>query len=137
MPIVKDKLVVDANILFAMIIKNSKTSDIILSDNFELITPAFVHVEFEKYKSLLLDKTSRNQIDIDDLLDLIFRKVKTVVQEDYEEFMPKARKLTPDPKDADYFAVALKEKCTIWSNDKKLKTQNVVNIISTSELLEK
>lgn len=33
-----------------------------------------------------------------------------------------------------YFALALKLKCPIWSNDKKLKEQNIITIYHTHEL---
>jgi len=33
-----------------------------------------------------------------------------------------------------YFALALKMKCPIWSNDKRLKEQKTIKIISTDEL---
>ena len=33
-----------------------------------------------------------------------------------------------------YFALALKLNCAIWSNDKKLKEQNKIQVCSTHEL---
>ena len=47
-----------------------------------------------------------------------------------------AEKITPDPNDAEYFALALKLGCGIWSNDKKLKEQDKIKIYSTSDLIE-
>lgn len=46
------------------------------------------------------------------------------------------KKISPDPNDADYFALALMLKCPIWSNDKELLKQNVVRIYSTGELIK-
>ncbi|PIN85274.1 MAG: hypothetical protein COV47_03030 [Candidatus Diapherotrites archaeon CG11_big_fil_rev_8_21_14_0_20_37_9] len=43
------------------------------------------------------------------------------------------KKISPDPKDVPYFALALKLRCPIWTNDKLLKKQKKVKIISTSE----
>jgi len=45
-----------------------------------------------------------------------------------------AEKISPDPNDLMYFALALKLKCPIWSNDKELKKQNEVIIYSTEDL---
>ena len=50
--------------------------------------------------------------------------------------MKEAEKITPDKKDVLYFALALKLRCGIWSNDKKLKTQNKIKIYSTEDLLK-
>ena len=50
----------------------------------------------------------------------------------WEEF----RKGKKNKKDVLYFALALKLKCGIWSNDKKLKEQNKVKVYCTGELLK-
>jgi len=49
-------------------------------------------------------------------------------------YVEKAEKLTPDLDDMTYFALALKLNCAIWSNDKKLKEQNKVEVYNTYEL---
>ena len=49
-------------------------------------------------------------------------------------YVEEAEKLTPDPDDMAYFALALKLNCAIWSNDKKLKDQNKIKIYNTHEL---
>lgn len=55
-----------------------------------------------------------------------------------EEIMPfigEAKNISPDAKDAPYFALAMRLKCPIWSNDKDLKKQNSVEIYSTDDLV--
>ena len=47
-----------------------------------------------------------------------------------------AEKISPDPKDAAYIALALKFSCGVWSNDKKLKEQNKVKVYSTGEIMK-
>jgi len=49
--------------------------------------------------------------------------------------LAEAKKLSPDPDDAAYFALALKLGIPIWSNDKKLTGQKQVRIYSTEELM--
>jgi len=46
-----------------------------------------------------------------------------------------AEKFSPDEKDIMYLALALKLKSAVWSNDKKLKTQDKVKVYSTNDLL--
>ena len=44
--------------------------------------------------------------------------------------------ISPDADDTAYIALALHLNCPIWSNDKKLKKQDKVKVITTKELLE-
>ena len=55
---------------------------------------------------------------------------------EYKEFLKEAELICPDPDDVEYFALALKLNCPIWSNDKALKEQSVIKVLSTSELIE-
>ena len=52
------------------------------------------------------------------------------------DFIDGAERISPDPKDTSYFALALKLNCPIWSNDKKLKEQNKIKIYSTEEIVK-
>jgi predicted nucleic acid-binding protein len=64
------------------------------------------------------------------------KKIKAIPNEEIESFIPIAKEICPDPKDVDYFALALKLNCGIWSNDKVLKQQNKVQIYSTAEIMK-
>jgi predicted nucleic acid-binding protein len=129
-------LVVDANVLFSALIKSGKTEDLMFEPSLHLYAPGFLFDEFEKYKELITKKTKREEKDFDKVVDIFRKRITTVANEEAEKFIKKAKKISPDKKDADYFALALKLKCSIWSDDKKLKNQDVINVYSTSELLE-
>ena len=47
-----------------------------------------------------------------------------------------AFELAPHKKDVQYFALALKFDCPIWSDEVKFKKQSSVNVYNTSEVLE-
>jgi len=52
--------------------------------------------------------------------------------------MDKVIKISPDPKDPLYLALAIALKANIWSNDKQLKQgQKKIIVFSTEELIEK
>jgi len=52
--------------------------------------------------------------------------------------MDEADKISPDPKDKLYLALAIALKSSIWSNNKKLKQgQDKIAVFSTEELLKK
>jgi predicted nucleic acid-binding protein len=129
-------LVVDANVLFPALIKSGKTEDLMFEPSLHLYAPEFLFDEFEKYKELITKKTKREEKDFDKVVDIFRKRITTVANEEAEKFIKKAKKISPDKKDADYFALALKLKCSIWSDDKKLKNQDEIHVYSTSELLE-
>ena len=128
------KLVVDANVLFAVLIKEGKNEDLIFNHNFEIFAPNFLFEEFKKYKAFLLKKTEREESDFNKLLDILKKRIKTILDEDIK-LLEEAKQISPDLNDVDYFALALKLNCPIWSNDKKLKEQNRVRIYSTEDLV--
>ena len=129
-------LVIDANILFAVCIKSGKTEEIIFSEEIHLFAPEFIFQEFSKYKELLLEKTNRSEEEFYKLLSILRKRITIISNEETEHFIVLAKKTSPDPKDADYFALALKLNCAIWSNDKKLNEQKKVSIISTEYILK-
>ena len=127
-------LVIDANILFAALIKKSGTSDILFKHS--LYAPEFILVEFRKYKDELKEKTHRSEGDFNELFDIFERTVVLIPKEEIEPFLDRAEKISPDPKELSYIALALKLNCAIWSNDKPLKEkQKEVKVFSTTELI--
>jgi len=132
------KLVIDANIIISALISFAgKTADLLFSDKFELITPEFLLEEIEKHKPEILHKSGLSEVEFDLALSIITSKITFIHSSEFEFFVPKAKLTSPDPNDAEYFALALKYKCPIWSNDKKIKNQDLVEVISTTELLNK
>jgi predicted nucleic acid-binding protein len=128
------RLVVDANILFAALIKNGMTSD--LMSEHELYSPLFLIEEFKSYESELKNKTSRTDEEFDFIFKILTDYI-IFVDLSYDLFnIQKAIKISPDPKDVVYVALALKLQCPIWSNDKKLKEQKEVIVYSTDDLLK-
>jgi predicted nucleic acid-binding protein len=132
------KLVVDANILFAALIKEGSTAELLISDKLQLFAPEFLFEEFSKYKELILKKTHRSNEEFNQFFDLLNDQITIVPKKEITPFIDKAEKISPDPKDIIYLALALALKSNVWSNDKKLKEgQNKVNVLSTEELIEK
>jgi len=128
-------LVVDANVLFSVLIKKGKTEELIFETDIRLFAPEFIFDEFEKYKEMLLKKTEKTNKEFEELLNILKKKIKTIPNEETEKYISEAKNISPDVKDSDYFALALKIKCPIWSNDKALKDkQKAVQIYSTEDL---
>lgn len=127
-------LVVDANVLFAALIKDNFSYHLLFSGKFHLFTPEYIFTEFEKHKEEILEKTERTTEEFFHLLDILKRRISLIPLEELTEYVEEAEKITPDPDDMAYFALALRLKCAIWSNDKKLKEQDKIKIYHTHEL---
>jgi predicted nucleic acid-binding protein len=127
-------LVVDANVLFSALIKDSLSYALLCSGKFHLFTPEYVFTEFEEHKNELLEKTERTPEEFLKLVEILKRRINIVPHEELIPFVEEAERITPDPDDMAYFALALKLKGAIWSNDKKLKSQQKIKVFNTSEL---
>jgi len=127
-------VVVDANVIFAVLIKDSFSYHLLFSGRFHLFTPEYIFIEFEKHKEEILKKTERTTEDFFRLLEILKRRITLVPLEEIREYVNEAEKITPDPNDTVYFALALKLNCAIWSNDKKLKEQDKIKVYHTHEI---
>ena len=129
-------LVVDANILISALIKEGAAAKLLFSDKFHLFTAEFILMEVAKHKSELLEKTERTVEDFEKVLDIFQKRISLIPLDELVPFIELADKISPDPDDVPYFALALKLNCSIWSNDKDLKeNQTVVRVYPTHELM--
>jgi predicted nucleic acid-binding protein len=133
-------LIVDANVVFSVLIKGGKTLDIFLLNKvkkrFVFVAPEFLMVEVEKHSREIIKKTGLSTEEIGKVLDFLEKEIDFVSFEEFEEFYKKAEEISPDPNDVQYFALALKLDGAIWSNDKPLKKQFVVDVLSTGEIIK-
>lgn len=129
-------LVIDANVLFSALIKNSITTELLFEEDLMLYTPEFIMDEFLKYEDLILNKTKRTKEKFVEIMHMLKETITVVPKEEYSKFMSEAEAISPDEKDVAYIALALKLNCGIWSNDKKLKEQDKVKVYSTSEVMK-
>lgn len=130
-------LIIDANVLFAALIKNSINVDLILDENIHLFAPEYLLEEFYKNKEEILGKTSRTEKEFNDIYEILKTIITIIPAEEYKEFLKEAKNILPDhTKDAPYFALALKLHCPIWSNEKLLKNKKKVLVYSTLDVLK-
>ena len=130
-------LVVDANVIFsALLVRQSATEDLFFKKQLLPYSPAFIWTEFSKYERTLLEKTNRSSEGFAEVLTALKMRVQLVREEEIQPFLMQATLVSPDIKDAPYFAACLKLNAGLWSNDKRLKKQNAVRVWSTSDLVE-
>lgn len=114
-------IIIDANIIFAALIKESKTTELLLNMSITPYTPEYILLEIEKHKKEILTKTSQNKEELEQIMHMLKNIIRIIPQIELQQYLPEAKKITPDPDDVMYFALALKLQCPIWSNDKALK----------------
>ena len=129
-------LIVDANIIFSSLIKDGKTIELLSHFSLNLYSPEFVLQEIEKHKTEILKKTKKTEKEFNDVFSFIKKIISIIPKEEFNGYIDSANKISPDPDDVMYIALALKLKYPIWSNDKDLKKQNIVKIYSTEELVK-
>ncbi|MBI2651628.1 PIN domain-containing protein [Candidatus Woesearchaeota archaeon] len=129
-------LVVDANEIFAALIKESKAYELIFDERLRLFTTKFFFIEFKKHLKEIQKKTEKTEEELNHLFDVLRKKITLIPLEELLHYTDEAEKISPDPDDVAYIALALKLKCAIWSQDKKLKEkQNKVQVYSTEDLM--
>lgn len=129
------QLVVDANIVFAIIIAKGKTFELFFKKDLDLFSPSFVFEELESYKELILKKSGLLEKDFFEIISRIKNKIAIISEENLLDYREKAISICPDIKDVLYFALCLYLKIPLWSNDKLLKTQNLIKVYSTEDLI--
>lgn len=129
------KLVVDANVLFSALIKDRVTRRLFFEERLEIYAPEYLFEEFAEHQDEVMQKTHRGEAEFWEVMGILKSRISVVPVSEFEKFMEKAKKVSPDRDDAVYFAVALAIGGAIWSNDRRLKGQKAVRVLNTEELV--
>ncbi len=132
------RLVVDANILVAALLKDSTTRELLLEENLELFAPEGLLAEL---KNLLKNPKVRKRLPLSDLAlselsEAIFSRIIFFPEESFLSFIKDSVELVSHIEDAPYIALALTLKIPLWSNDAALKEQTKVKVLTTPELIK-
>ena len=131
-------LVIDANVLFSALIKSGTTRNILLLSDYDFYAPEFSIQEFKKHLPELQKKTGLKYKELNAILNelLDVSGIKLIPFEEFKNKRKLAKSISPDPDDIAYIALALHLGCALWSNDKALKKQSRVKVITTKEVIE-
>ena len=80
-------VVIDANVLFSALIKDSLTARMIFEEDIMPNAPEFVIEEFLKYEELILKKTSRTKEGFVQIMHMLKEIIKVVPKEEYAQFV--------------------------------------------------
>ncbi|MBR9702845.1 hypothetical protein GOV10_02320 [Candidatus Woesearchaeota archaeon] len=123
---------IDANIVFAILLTKGKTDEIFFESPWSFFAPPLLLEEIERYVRYLLKKSKRVEEEFWEIKERVLQKVCILPAN--ESFLLTAADFSPDIDDIEFLALALQLNCPLWSNDKKLKEQDVVPVFSTEDL---
>ena len=130
------EVVVDTNIVVAAILSAGMTRKLVFHPGLKLHTPDYLIEELAEHHEEFEEKAALKTGSFDTVLSLIMANVAQSRQEEYSLFEDEAKRISPDPDDFPFLALALSLKCPIWSNDRRLKKQKQVQVYDTIELVK-
>lgn len=132
------KLVVDANVVISALIADSKTRELIVTLEPELLTPEVVRDEIGNYEDLIVEKSGMDSERVQQFIDLLFQYIETVPASEFYSHIDDAEEAIgdTDPDDVLYVACALARDAGVWSDDADFDEQDLVPVFTTSEVIE-
>jgi predicted nucleic acid-binding protein len=131
------RVVIDANVIFAAIIKDSHTRRLLLNQNLSFLAPEYLLDELFKHKTEIEKKSGLSSNQVESILQGFLEIIEIVESTKFKQFMKKAIEISPDPEDSPYLALCLYENIPLWSNDARIKKQKEIPVYSTPELTKK
>ncbi|MDH5020003.1 PIN domain-containing protein [Halobacterium rubrum] len=132
------KLVIDANVVISALIADSKTRELIVTLEPDLLTPTFVHDEIGNYEDLIVEKSGMRPQRVQQFIDLLFQYIEVVPADEFYPYIEEANSAIgeSDPDDVLYVACALASDADIWSDDSDFDEQDLVETYSTSDVID-
>ncbi len=128
-------VVVDANILISLLIAKGSKQELFFSEHVTLHSPELVLFEIGKYWKRISEGSGVPEDELKLAFSGVREQLITLPLSEIKPWLKEAERISPDKDDTEYFALALKLNCPIWSEDKLLKKQSKVKALNTPELL--
>jgi predicted nucleic acid-binding protein len=131
------KIVVDANVVFAALTKNSITRELLLYLFIKYYSPDFLLSELQKHKKELMAKSHLSDAAYGETIRLLLSNVKVVSRFAYGSEIKRALKVIGylDKDDVAYLALsAAIEADGIWTYDKHFEKQREVKALKTKDI---
>jgi predicted nucleic acid-binding protein len=130
-------LVVDANIVLSALIRDGATREIILDRGMDLRSPPWLWEEIAGRYEWLQNKSCLSAPALDELLRQIRARITDIpaalIEEQREKALARVGK--SGRKDAPYVAAVLAVRGTLWTHDKKLRSEARIATTTTADLL--
>ena len=129
------QIVIDANIIIALLVKPGKPIDLFFDSRLSLFAPQLLFEELENNREEIKKKSRLTEEEFEWVEVLLKKNITIIPEEEFLKWREEADQICPDPKDIVYFALALYLNCPLWSNEKKLKEQQKVLVYATDKLI--
>ena len=128
-------LIVDANILISVLIRpGGYTASIFFDKRITLYAPLYLKEELLDHIHEMSSRSKLTLAEIKKAIEIICKHIIIVDPNIFENERRKGYKISPDYDDAEYMSLALHKGYPLWSNDKKLKQQASIEVLSTLEV---
>ena len=131
-------IVIDANILIAALLKDSKMRELILNSQYTLLVPEVHFQEIKEHKQELVKKSGLSEKEFDLLLTKLCEYLTIIYSNKVLPFMEEADNLMGniDKDDVPIIATSLAyDSCPIWSDDNHFQKQEKIKIYTTKEMI--
>ncbi|WP_306057428.1 PIN domain-containing protein [Natronococcus wangiae] len=132
------RLVIDGNVVISALIADSKTRELIVTLEPDLLTPAFVYDEIENYEDLIVEKSGMEPDRVTQFIDLLFQYIEVVPADDFYPAIDRADEAIgdTDPDDVLYLACAFACDAAIWSDDSDFDEQDLTETYTTGDVID-
>ncbi|MBI4361445.1 hypothetical protein HY572_06790 [Candidatus Micrarchaeota archaeon] len=130
------KFVLDSNVFFSALLRDSSTRRLLTDPRLELYVPDYFFEELFKYASEFAERMGVSRYALLQGVMALSETVSVVSKSSYAHCTAKAFDVCPDPADVDFFALAMSLGCPIVSQEKKLKRQQAIRVITIAELAQ-
>ena len=128
----------DTNVVIAGFLRSATTRELLLDGRLVLHAPEYLLMEAERVLSAPRLRRRLGSLSPDDvraLLSQLTSRMRIAPTSTFRLKLPDAKALVADPEDASFIALALHLQLPLWSNDAPLRTQNVVRVYTTDDVL--
>ncbi len=135
------ELVLDFNVVFSALYGGKVSVELFMLNHvfreMTFLVPAYFWEELERKKGKLMRITKLTEDELDFAMRIIKSQIIEIPAEVFSEKLDEAEKLSPDPKDVPYVALALTLEVPILTGDMKLRKGigGKLKVYSPSELL--
>lgn len=132
------RLVIDANIVFAALVRNSLTRKLIIEAPVYYYSPAMIAEEIRDKIALISRKNSLTRKQNLETFNRLLAHITLMEPETYWQMLPKAVEIMEDVdvNDSPYLALAMSFKNDgIWTEDTDFEKQTTIKVWKTKDLL--
>jgi len=132
-------VVIDTDVVMSALISDSTTRELMRDINDTLVAPIQLEREIDAHRDLLEEKSGLDESAVDELLDRLFGYVAVVPDADLKPYREPALEALKDINQDDviFLATALAVGGAIWSDDGDFRKQDLVPVVTTSDLIER